>query len=100
MKLRSDKDFGKLTREELADKLHGLGEYKPVFTTTVDSRYLEFRAISNFFPVPSAFMVYFHTRCFGISNSAISNYSLSRTNFLIPRKNYSRYLKLFRKCSA
>ena len=34
------------------------------------------------------------------SNSAISNYSLSRTNFLVPRKNYSHYLQFSRKCSS
>ena len=34
------------------------------------------------------------------SNSAISNYSLSRTNFLVPRKNYSDYLQFSRKCSS
>ena len=67
---------------------------------TVDSRYLEFSAISNFFPVPSAFTVYFPVNCLSISNSAISNYSLSRTNFLVPGKNYSRYLELFKKCSS
>ena len=104
MRLRSDKDFEKLTREELTDKLHDLGEYKPIFTeystTTVDSRYLEHALSRTFFPVLSTFMVYFSTKCLAIWNSAISNYSLSRTNFLVPRKNYSRYLELFRKCSS
>ena len=44
-------------------------------------------AISNFvpsrifFPFPSAFTVYFPIKCLAISNSTISNYSLSRTNF-------------------
>ena len=32
MRLRYDEDSEKLTREELTDKLHGLGEYKPIFT--------------------------------------------------------------------
>ena len=63
-------------------------------------------AISNFalsrtfFPIPSAFTVYFPIKCLAITNSTISNYSLFRTNFLVPRKNYSRYLELFRKCSS
>ena len=32
MRLRSDADFGKLTREELTDELHDLGEHDPIFT--------------------------------------------------------------------
>ena len=32
MRVRYDEDSEKLTREELTDKLHGLGEYKPIFT--------------------------------------------------------------------
>ena len=32
MRLRSDKDFGKLTREELTDELHDLGEHESIFT--------------------------------------------------------------------
>ena len=32
MRLRSDKDSQKLTREELTNELHNLGEYKPIFT--------------------------------------------------------------------
>ena len=55
---------------------------------------LNFALSRTFFPVPSAFTVYFPIKCLAISNSAVSNYSLSRTNFLVPRKNYSRYLKL------
>ena len=31
-RLRSDKDSQKLTRKELTNELHDLGEYKPIFT--------------------------------------------------------------------
>ena len=44
-------------------------------------------------------MIHFPIKRLAISNSGISNYSLSGTNFLVPRKNYSLYLELFRKCS-
>ena len=32
MRLRSDKDFEKLTREELTDELHDLGKHESIFT--------------------------------------------------------------------
>ena len=32
MRLTSDKDFEKLTREKLTDELHDLGEHQPIFT--------------------------------------------------------------------
>ena len=32
MRMISDEDFEKLTREELNDQLHDLGEHKPIFT--------------------------------------------------------------------
>ena len=66
----------------------------------LNMHYLEFRSISNFFPVPSAFTICFPIKCLVISNSAIFSYLLSRTNFLVPRKNYSRYLELLRECSS
>ena len=50
----------------------------------LNMRYFEFRAISNFLLVSSAFTVYFPIKCFASSASAISNYLLSGTNFLVP----------------
>ena len=43
MRLRSDKDFEKLTREELTDELHDLGEHEPIFTEYSKTTLKEFR---------------------------------------------------------
>ena len=70
----------------------------PIVVTTnddVDSRYLKHALSRTFFPVPATFTVYFPIKCL-----TMSNYSLSRTNFFVPRNNYSHYLKLFRKCNS
>ena len=45
MRLRSDKDFGKLTREKLTDELHDLGEHKPIFTDYSTTMSKELRKI-------------------------------------------------------
>ena len=63
-------------------------------------------AISNFalsrtkVSVPWAFTVSLGKICLFISNSAISNFSLSRTNFWSLGINYSLYLELFIKSSS
>ena len=60
-------------------------------------RYLEFCAILNFFP--SLFSIY-GLLPYKISPYLELPYLESRTNILVPSKNDSRYLELFRKCSS
>ena len=43
MRLRSDEDFEKLTREELTDELHDLGEHKSIFTEYSTTMLKKFR---------------------------------------------------------
>ena len=45
MRLRSDKDFEKLTREKLTDELHDLGEHKSIFTDYSTTMLKELRKI-------------------------------------------------------
>ena len=45
MRLRSDEDFEKLTREVLTDELHDLGEHEPIFTEYSTTMLKELRKI-------------------------------------------------------
>ena len=74
----------------------GVKQYTQSTMAISNVRYLEFRGISNFFLGP--FSIY------GLLSYKMSRYLefryLEIISFFVPRKNYSRCLKLFSKCSS
>ena len=62
--------------------------------TAVDSRHLDHALSQILLYLELFFWSLQHLRSISLSNVSLYRTRLSRTNFLVPRKNYSRYLEL------